>query len=398
MIVALSAGRDAPADLRARLALDDAAQAAVLSGPRPGIAELAVLSTCHRSEYYATGDGLDADVVHAVAALIPGLLPTDHHDLRFMAGSEAVEHLFRVACGLDSLVIGEPQVLGQVRRAFVMAQQLDSAGPVLSNIFGRAIRLGKEVRTETSIGRLGRSIGSIAAEHLESRLEGLEGKTALIVGAGEAATDAAKSLRKFDATLRIASRRIGSAETLASEVEGTIHTLDELPELFASTDLAIVAISGGMLISSSDIPTLEREDPYLVVDLSMPRAVEAMRREDVHVLSLEEIPGPRGPEITSAMIDAEAMVRKEVADLLHWADTRASGPVIKDLRSFGESVVKDELGRTLAGMEFTPEERERIEMLANRIANKILHGPSAELRRADESTRNIIRRIFHLEP
>ena len=397
MIVALSAGRDAPSDLRARMALDDAGQQAVLKGPRPGIAELAVLSTCHRTEYYATGDGLDADVVHAVAALIPGLLPTDHHDLRFMAGSEAIEHLFRVASGLDSLVIGEPQVLGQVRRAFVLAEDAGTAGPVLSNIFGRAMRIGKEVRSETAIGRLSKSIGSIAAEHLDERSDGLAGKSALVVGAGEAATDAAKALRKYEATIKVASRTLSSAEELAAQVEGTAHTLDELGHLFASTDFAVVAITGGMLINSVDIPQMTSA-PYLVVDLSMPRAVEAMGRQDVAVLSLEEIPGPRGPEITSAMIDAEAMVRKEVADLLHWADTRASGPVIKDLRGFGESVVRDELNRALNGAQISDEDRERIEMLANRIANKILHGPTAELRRADESTRALIRRIFHLEP
>src|SRR5688572_28997988 len=122
MIVALSAGRNAPAELRDRLALTEEGQRALLSGPRPGIGELIVLSTCHRTEIYATVDGLDSDVVHAVAAIMPGLLPTDQHDVSFMQGAEAIEHLFTVACGLDSLVVGEPQVLGQVRRALTLAQ------------------------------------------------------------------------------------------------------------------------------------------------------------------------------------------------------------------------------------------------------------------------------------
>lgn len=149
MIVGLSAGRQAPAELRDRLALTEAGQRELLHGPRPGLAELVVLSTCHRTEIYATGDGLDSDVVHAVAAIMPGLLPTDHNDVRLMQGADAIEHLFRVSCGLDSLVIGEPQVLGQVRRALTLAEQAGSTGPVLKNIFSRAIRLGRQVRNET---------------------------------------------------------------------------------------------------------------------------------------------------------------------------------------------------------------------------------------------------------
>lgn len=396
MIVALSAGRDSPPDLRARLSLDETAVKAVLAQSRPGIAELAILSTCHRTEYYATGDGLDADVVHAVAALIPGLLPTDHHDLRFMAGSEAIEHLFRVASGLDSLVVGEPQVLGQVRRAFVLASSAGAAGPVLSNIFGRAIRIGKQARTETAIGRLGRSIGSIAADHLESRLEGLTGREILVVGAGEAAMDVALALRKFEATIKVASRTLTSAEELAAKVDGSAHTLDELEHLLATTEVAVIAIAGGTLITAESFAST-REGGYLIVDLSMPRAVDPIDRPDVEVLTLEEIPGPRGPEITEAIIDAEAMVKKEVADLLHWADTRASGPVIKDLRAFANTVVREEVSRAFGSIELSDEERERIENLANRIAAKILHGPSTELRRADESTRAAIRRMFHLE-
>ncbi|MGH9194740.1 MAG: glutamyl-tRNA reductase, partial [Acidimicrobiia bacterium] len=143
MILALSAGRDAPQELRSRLALDEAGQRKLLrSLPEAGeVLELAVLCTCHRTEIYAATSGPTSEALHAAAALLPDLRATDHHDLKFMDGPEAIEHLFRVACGLDSLVIGEPQVLGQVRHAYVLAKEEKTAGRVLSRVVDRAIRL-----------------------------------------------------------------------------------------------------------------------------------------------------------------------------------------------------------------------------------------------------------------
>ena len=187
MILALVADRTAPADLRSRLAYDEPAQRAVLEAERPGVGELAILCTCHRTEVYFTSEGSVSDAVHGVAAILPGLLPTDVADLQVMDGLEAVEHLFRVTCGLDSRVVGEPQVLGQVRRAFVLARDVGSTGPALANVFGRAIRLGRRVRSDTELGSIGQSIGSIAADHVRQRLGDLAGRAGVVVGAGEAA-------------------------------------------------------------------------------------------------------------------------------------------------------------------------------------------------------------------
>ena len=396
MIVALSAGRSAPSELRKRLALTETAQKQLLAGPRPGIAELIVLSTCHRTEIYATGDGQDSDVVHAAAALMPGLLPTDHNDLRFLQGAEAIEHLFRVACGLDSLVIGEPQVLGQVRKALHLAQHARSTGPVLTNIFSRAIRLGRTARAQTALGRLGRSLGTVAGEYAQARLGELSGRNVLIVGAGEIARDAALFCRKGDADIRVVSRTLESAALLAEEVGGVAKTLDDLQPELARAEVAIVAVSGDVVIGRSLLPD-RPESPLLILDLSVPRVVDAPAVPGVEVLDLEEIPGPRGPEITDAMIDAEALVKREVADLLHWADTRSAGPAIKELRSFAEQVVEDEVRRVAGSMTLTEDQAAKLHALGLRIANKLLHGPTIELRRCSEADRATIRRAFRLK-
>lgn len=397
MIVALSAGRQSPQELRDRLSLDEQGQRDLLAAPHPGLAELLVLSTCHRTEIYATGDGLEADVVHSVAGIMPGLLPTDHHDVQFMQGADAIEHLFRVACGLDSLVIGEPQVLGQVRQALVLAQEAGATGPSLNNIFGRAIRLGRRVRNETPLGRLGRSIGDIAADYLNSRFDGLEGKRTLIVGAGEIGRDAAFGCRKTGAKLTIASRTLASAIQLAGELDSDdVHTLDELPSLLEVVDVVIVALSGDFKLNQTDFPDHDRSD-LLVLDLSAPSVVEARNRGYLEVVDLEQLPGPRGPEITDAMIDAESMVKKEVADLMHWADTRASGPAIQELRAFAREIVEEEVNRIAGSLDVPPDQFAKVEALGNRIANKLLHGPTVELRRCNDADRATIRKIFRLD-
>ena len=349
MIVALSAGRQSPVELRERLALSEEGQRELLNGPRPGLAELIVLSTCHRTEIYATGDGLDSDVVHAVAAIMPGLLPTDHHDVRLLQGADAIEHLFRVACGLDSLVIGEPQVLSQVRRALTMAEEAGSTGPVLTNIFGRAIRLGRQVRSETPLGRLARSVGEFAADYLNTRFEQMSEVKVLIAGAGEIARDAAFGCRKAGAALTVVSRSQESADDLAADVGADAYTLDSLPQLLARADVAIVALSGNFRISEEDFSD-DWRTPLLILDLSVPRVVDVVGHDLIEVIDLDELPGPRGPEVIDAMIDAESMVKKEVADLMHWADTRASGPAIKELHAFAEQVVRDEVRRAMGGL------------------------------------------------
>src|SRR2546427_12757574 len=175
MILALCAGRTSPAELRARLAYDELTQRSVLEAERPGVGELARLCPCHRTEAYFTSAGDESEAVHGVAAILPGLLPTDQHDLEVLTGTDAIEHLFRVASGLDSLVVGEPQVLGQVRRAYALARDAGSTRPPLANIFGRAIRLGKRGPNGTQLGPIGQSIRTIATHHLPQRPRGLEG-------------------------------------------------------------------------------------------------------------------------------------------------------------------------------------------------------------------------------
>lgn len=408
MILALSAGRQAPAELRARLALDEAGQRKLLrSLPSGGeVSGLAVLCTCHRTEIYAATAGATTEALHIAAALLPELRATDHLDLEFMEGAEAIEHLFRVACGLDSLVIGEAQVLGQVRRSYVLAKEEKTAGRVLSRAFDRAIKLGKDVRKQTELGRLGRSIGSTAAAFLNHRLDGLDGVRGAIIGAGEAAADAAKALYKSGADLEVVSRTPLSAGRLAKQLmnssrttsaEVASYSLDDLPLVLERSDFAIVAVSGGTLISPSQFPERSPDRPFIVLDLSVPPAVNLDGRNDLEMHTLEDLPGPRGPEITRATAEAELMVQSAVEEIERWSDNRSAGSLIKALRERTEILVREEVTRATGSLDLTEEQRERIETLGLRIANKVLHEPIKALRDADQESIAIMKRLLDLE-
>lgn len=397
MILALCAGRSAPADLRARLAYDEPTQRAVLETERPDVGEMALLCTCHRTEVYFTSSGPESEAVHGVAAILPGLLPTDQHDLEVLSGLDAIEHLFRVACGLDSLVVGEPQVLGQVRRAYTLARDAGSTGPALDNIFGRALRLGRRARSETALGRIGESIGSIATDHLAERLGGLEGTRGTIVGAGEAAADVASRLQARGARLTFVSRSKAHAFKIAERFAAEAYPLSELGAALDKSDFAVVAIAGGIAVRPRHLPVRSPERPLVILDLSVPRAVDLDGRTDVDLRSLEEIPGPWGPDVAAGYTGAEGLVTQEVARIERWLASRELGPAIARLRDQGRFVVDEEVARALSGLDLPEAAVARIEALGLRIANKLLHGPTTALREADEPTRATIMRIFGLE-
>jgi glutamyl-tRNA reductase len=397
MILALVVDRTAPAELRSRLAYDEPTQRSVLRSDRAGVGELAILCTCHRTEIYFTTVGTGSEAVHGVAGILPGLLPTDVADLHVMEGLEAVEHLYRVTCGLDSHAIGEPQVLGQVRRAYVLARDMGSTGPTLANIFGRAIGLGRRVRTGTGMGRIGQSSGSIAAEHLRQRLGGLAGRAGVVVGAGEAATDAAERLAKLGARLAVVSRTKASAAKLADELDAPAYGLGDLAAVLDKSEFAVVAVSGGVLVRPRHLPMRSADRPFVMVDLSVPRAVDADGRADVDLRSLEEIRGPEAPDVAAAITAADLMVAAEVNRLGQWLEGRELGPAIRQLREWAESLVTEEVARAVSGLKLPEPARVRIDALGMRIANKLLHGPTAALREADETSRTAIMRMFGLD-
>lgn len=398
MIIALSVGRDTPAELRERVALNDVEQVAVLRAPRAGLDELAVLSTCHRTELYATATGGEADALHTLITLLPKLHPGDQPDVRSLRGAEAVHHLYRVTSGLDSLVLGESQIIGQVRRALRLAQREGAAGAGLTNLFGRALALGRRVRVATGVGGLGLSIGTLSASHLANELGGLADRNAVVIGAGEAATDAASALAAAGARVAVASRTVASARKLAAVVAGSAHGLDEMPELFARADCGVLATGGGPVVTDDHLPSRATRAPLVLVDISMPPSIVVGHRHDVRVDTLDDLRAPLTLADAPALARAEAMVREAAQTYARWVQMRDDARAIGHLRAHAEQVVDAELARFFASATLDEQDREKIAALGRRIAKKLIHGPTVAMRDGDAAIRAALRNAFGIDP
>jgi len=308
MIGCVSAGRASPASVRERLAPDRAAAARLLSGPPPGIDELFVLSTCHRVELYATGPepGLLDRMAQALGA------DRRRDELSASLGTEALTHLFRVTSGLESLVVGEPQIQAQVRRALADARAQHAARNTLTAVVDRALRAGRRARARTSLGAIGESIGTATARLLAERLDGLSGRRGVIVGAGAAAEDAAVAVRARGAELSITSRTATHATALATLLDADAAPLDQLDALLADAAFAIVAVSGGELLT-----TVGSGAPILI-DLSTPHAIAPALRP----ITIDQLPAPAGALVERGVTEASEVIAAEVAATARWIRTR----------------------------------------------------------------------------
>lgn len=285
----ISADMSCPAETRAGLELERHASQ---------FDESILLRTCHRAEIYVSAQ------LPSLVALNERLEKEAARPLSLLLDADAVEHLFRVASGLESLVIGEAQILSQVRRAYRGARISGTVGPVLAGVFDRAIFLGRRARSRTSLGRLGHSIGSIAGMKLAEVFGGLYRRRGAIIGAGEAARDAARHLADAGAHLAVLNRTRQHAVELARTLGGASYPLEEMEAVLSRIDFAVVAVSGTRV-------RIDATGPLVVVDLSSPRAVAPSF--GATVIGLEDLSPSRGPEVRRAIFEAEALISEELA-------------------------------------------------------------------------------------
>ena len=408
--------RTAPVDLRERLDFSsrDLGAAVEAVATRGAAAESVVLSTCNRSEIYvASGDPERAreDLVtflseyHSVPrkAFLPHIFVHDD--------AAAARHLFRVAAGLDSLVVGEPQILGQVKDAFQIAAERQCAGPLLNKVFNWAFGVGKRVRTETALGEGAVSV-SFAAVALARKIFGrLEGRRVLVIGAGEISGLTAEHLRAQGvAEIAITSRTLAHAETLAGQVHGTAVPWDEMLAALGRADIVITATgSQRPIISRQDVQsvTKRRAGPLFIIDIAVPRDVEASvgEIEQVFLYNVDDLQGivqenltRRGAEVAKA----EAIVSEELARFTAWQRSRGAVSTIVALRQRFDAIRRSELQRLdgkLAGL--TPEARERVDEVTRLIVEKLLLEPTEQLKALpDEETQasytEAVNRLFRL--
>ena len=388
--------RTAPVDLRERLDFSsrDVGAAVESLAARSSATESIVLSTCNRSEIYVAS----ADSSRAREELIVFL--GDYHQLAREAflphlfsheDTTAAHHLFRVAAGLDSLVLGEPQILGQVKDAFQAAAERRCTGPLLSKTFHWAFGVGKRVRTETALGEGAVSI-SFAAVALARKIFGrLEGRRVLVVGAGEISALTAQHLRSHGAgEIVITNRTAAAADALANQVAGRAVPWTDMASSMVHADIVVTATgSQRPIITRADVEAAtgrRRSDPLFIIDIAVPRDVDpkVAEIEQVFLYNVDDLQGivsenlaRRGAEIARA----EAIVAEELARFTSWHRSRRAIPTVVALRQRFDDIRRTELRRLEAKLgALSPEARMRIDEVTRLIVEKLLLEPTEQLK------------------
>ena len=380
--------KQAPIAVREQVAVgaDDVAERVRRLKALPGVREAMLVSTCNRIEIFAVAESRDAgnDVLEML-----GPVAAPHAVCRF--DEEAVRHLFRVAASLDSMVVGEAQILGQVKEAAVVAQEAGGIGPELSKALARATTAARRVRTETEIARGAVSVSSVAVQLAHKLLGSLEDRSVLLLGAGEMAQLAARELRSAGAReLLVANRSTQRAEELSREVGGTPVSLAELPSLLERADVAICSTGATQHVVTREMVarTLKarRYRAIFFVDLTLPRNVEPTvnELENVYVYDLDDLErvAAQNRDLRAAHVGkAEDIVEHELKAFFTSARERTAVPVLARLRAHAEAVARAEVEKTLASLHGLDEKQQKsVRAMASAIVNKLLHGPTSRLR------------------
>ncbi len=384
-------------------------------GQLSGVRELVVLATCNRTEVYVvTGEpGDDAWLVELASELTKRHKVTaDELNERCYTLEEldAVHHLYRVTCGLDSMVVGESEIAGQVATALERAIKQKASGPVLTEIFQSAIRTGRRARTETAIGRGSASVSSVAVGLGRERLGGLDGRNVLVVGSGKMGRLAAGAFRGLEgAQLTIANRTREHALKLARGGERVIG-LDELATALIDTDLVLTSTSAPETII--DKAMVERalrhrksDKPIVFVDIAVPRDVEDAvgTLDNVHLFGIDDLRNRIDANIAERQAEVphvDGIIDEELKAFRTRRSESDVRPIISALRSRAETIRKREVERFAAKNKSAT--HEDIEQLTRSLVNKLLHDPTAQLRRNADTYRQeeytrVVRHLFALD-
>jgi glutamyl-tRNA reductase len=380
----------APLEVRECLYLGEGHEAELASNLAREGGEAVVLSTCNRTEVYLAGG--DPERAREELQRRSGL-ELDGVLARWDDG-EAVSHLFRVVGGLDSLVPGESQILGQVRQAYESARTAGTTGALLNRLFEDALHAGKRVRTEAKLHELPESVAVSAVDLAARELDGLEGSRALLFGAGKMSELAARDLRSRGAEVVVSSRTLESAQDLAERVGGRAAAFDAVAVELPEADLVISATRCPYPILHAEA-VRPREKPLVLIDVAVPRDLDPAIGEldgctlfDIDALG-EGLVG-REEDVR----EAEAIVAEEAARFAEWRRSRDAAGAIRDLRRRAEEIRSEELARAGSRLaELSPRERETVETLTAQIVNKLLHTPTV---RAKEAGSEPLRDLFAL--
>ncbi|MDT7551152.1 MAG: glutamyl-tRNA reductase [Actinomycetota bacterium] len=398
LIVGIS-HRSAPVSLLERVTVGVGSGSDVLAQLRTAgpVSEAAVLATCNRVEVYTDTDGFHAGVA-AVTDLLARLsgVPLEELSPHLYVHweAQAVLHLFTVAAGLDSMVVGESQILGQLRRSYAAARDGDSAGRELHELFQRALRTGKRAHAETGIDEAGRSLVTVALSHAADAIGPLEGRTALLIGAGSMSALSGATLRRLGiGRVVVANRTLEHAQRLAETLEGEAIGLDAIEDAMAAADVVVSCTgSTGVVVEAAAVERAQklRDDaPIALLDLALPRDIDPAVRDLsgvtlVDLTSLQEV--LEDSEAGADVEAARAIVTEEVGTFLAWQMASRVAPTVVALRSRAEEVVAAELARLETRLpDLDPRSRSELHVTVRRVVDKLLHAPTVRVKELTEA-------------
>ena len=411
--------KTAPIEIREGLAISNGDLSDALASLKtlPAVEETMLLSTCNRVELYAVAKDIDAAIKELHQFLMqrnPASAPeqlTQH--LYFLSDDDAVRHLFRVASSLDSMVMGEPQILGQFKDAMEAAVSQGCTGVVLNKVLKKAISIAKRVRTETPIGEQAVSVSYAAVELAKKFFQNLADHSVMLVGAGEMGELAGRHLVNHGVTrVMVTTRNFQRAVAFAKQFKGTPIPFETFKQEMLGADIVICSTgSPHAIITTQDMLKIVRarqNRPLCIIDIAVPRDVEGDVRDidGVYLFNiddLQQIVAVNMEERQKAAMTAEIIVQEEVVTMMGWMKTLETVPTIVALKKRGEEIRQGELEKVLARLPgLSGSEREIIEGLASSIVNKLLHRPLVTLKEEAANANGTMyvdatRRLFSLD-
>ncbi len=379
---------------------------------RRDIDETAILSTCNRTEIYCRQQQPDGQAVVKWLCQFHALEPQQLHEcLYHHPEEEAVKHAFRVASGLDSMVLGEPQILGQMKTAFATAHKAGTTGKILNRLFQNTFSVAKQVRTDTAIGASAVSIAYAAVDLAKKIFADLGTKTVLLIGAGETIELVARHLTNNGVRhIIVANRSVERAELLTSRISGEAIALSELPNRLAEADIIIASTASTLPIlgkgAVESALKLRRHKPIFMVDLAVPRDIEAEvgGLADVFLYTVDDLKQIIEENISSrrdATDEAEKIIALETIRFMHWLRGLNAVPTILSFRKNVDDLRNAALEQAYRQLAAGENPERIIEILAHNLSNKFAHAPSQALKQADNEGNSRLltaaRKLFMLD-
>lgn len=394
----------APVELREKVAFTPEQLEDALNdiSKQAGLQEVAILSTCNRTEVIASGDNIASLKITNWLADYHQIDPAElEHSIYILNDNKAAHHAMRVACGLDSMVVGEPQILGQFKECFDQARQFGKLGGELDHLSQTSFRVAKKVRTETAIGENSVSVAATSVTLAQQLFSDLSDCNILLIGAGETSELVGRHLVSAGIKhITVANRTIENARQLAHELGGSAIDLQSIPVRLPETDIVIAATAAQLPILGKG--TVERalksrkHRPILMVDLAVPRDIEPEVSElrDIYLYSVDDLQQIVNTNLNSrqeAAQKAESILIEEISSYRTRHQTKGAAAKLVKFRDHHNNIKTQELERAIARLQKGAEPTEVLTQLANQLTNKIIHIPSVQLKAAiDDDAEDLV--------